>query len=89
MGQRNADLALAGPGFLDTTRIASGDPAMWREILLTNRQAVLDAIDAADEHLTHLRDLVELGDGPGLERLLAAAKRRRDRIVARRLKRGE
>ena len=89
MGQRSADLALTGPGFLDTTRIASGDPAMWREILMTNRKAVLDAIDAADEHLTHLRDLVELGDGPGLEQFLGAAKRRRDRIVSRRLKRGE
>lgn len=89
IGQKDADLNLAGAGFLDTTRIASGDPGMWREILLANRRAVLDAIDAADEHLTHLRDLIELGDGPGIERFLAAAKRRRDRLVDEKLKRGQ
>lgn len=78
---------LAGTGFLDTTRIASGDPAMWREILLTNRTALLAAIDAADEHLMRLRDLIEVGDAAAIERYLAAAKRRRDRLLAERLRR--
>ncbi len=89
LGQRPADLPLAGGGFLDTTRIASGDPGMWREILLTNRRAVLAAIDEAEEHLAHLRDLIELGDGPGVERFLASAKRRRDALAAEKLKRAE
>jgi prephenate dehydrogenase len=34
-------LQLAGPGFRDFTRIAGGDPAMWRDILLANRDEVL------------------------------------------------
>ena len=89
VGQSSGELELAGNGFLDTTRIASGDPAMWREILLTNRKPVLDAIDAADEHLTHLRDLIELGDGRGIQRFLTAAKKRRDGLVSERLKRGQ
>jgi len=88
-GQRDEDLPLAGPGFLDTTRVASGDPAMWRDILLTNRRAVLAALDAADEQLMHLRDLLELGDGPALERYLARAKGRRDEMVSERLRRRE
>jgi len=82
---RSADLA--GTGFLDTTRIASGDPAMWREIILTNRSALLAAIDAADEQLMRFRDLVEIGDAAGIERYLAAAKRRRDALLAERLRR--
>ena len=34
-------LQLAGPGFRDFTRIAGGEPAMWRDILLANRDEVL------------------------------------------------
>jgi len=88
-GQRRADLPLAGSGFLDATRIASGDPGMWTQIILTNRKGVLAAIDQAEEDLTHLRDLVEIGDGAGIRRFLARAKQRRDGLVAERLRRRE
>ncbi len=88
-GQKNADLELAGHGFLDTTRIASGDPAMWRDIILTNRKALLNAIDAADEQLMRIRDLVDLGDAAGIERYLTAAKKRRDELLTKRLRREE
>jgi prephenate dehydrogenase len=80
-----ADLAVAATGFADATRLAGGDPEMWRDILLTNRRAILDAIDRFDESLMQLRDLVEVGDGPGIEKFLAAAKKRRDETVARKL----
>jgi len=85
--QRPADLRLAGAGWLDTTRIASGSPAMWREVLLTNRAAVLSAIDDADEELMGLRDLIDAGDAAGIERYLAAAGRRRDGLLRERLRR--
>jgi prephenate dehydrogenase len=87
VAQKPSHLPLAGTGWLDTTRIASGDPAMWREIIMTNRQAVLAAIDDADEDLMNLRDLIELADGPGVERYLAAAKKRRDALLGQRLHR--
>jgi len=34
-------LAHGGPGFRDFTRIAASDPAVWRDILLANREEVL------------------------------------------------
>jgi prephenate dehydrogenase len=34
-------LALAGPGFRDFTRIAASDPAVWRDILVSNREEIL------------------------------------------------
>ena len=34
-------LRLAGPGFRDFTRIAAGDPAVWRDILASNREELL------------------------------------------------
>ncbi len=76
-----AALAVAGRGLADMTRLASGDAEVWRDIFLTNRRAMLDAIDELDERLMALRDLMELGDADGLLRLLAAAKKRRDRQI--------
>ena len=78
-------LGVSATGFRDATRLAGGDPEMWRDILLTNRKAVLAAIDAFDESLMHLRDLLELADAPGIEKFLAAGKARRDATVARTL----
>jgi len=87
MGQTSGSIDLAGNGFLDSTRIASASAGMWREIILTNRKAVLKAIDDADEQLMNLRDLIELGDGPGIERFLETARRRRDKLLAKRISR--
>ena len=35
-------LSLAGPGFRDFTRIAAADPAMWRDVMLSNREELLE-----------------------------------------------
>ncbi|MEM1062816.1 MAG: prephenate dehydrogenase [Planctomycetota bacterium] len=45
-----ADLRLASTGFGDTTRIAGGDPALWLEIVRSNRDAVIDALHAFHDH---------------------------------------
>ena len=78
-----ADLDVAATGFRDATRLAGGDPEMWRDVFTTNRGALLAALDSLDESLIHLRDLLELGDGPGIEKFLAAAKKRRDTTIAK------
>jgi len=77
------DLKVAATGFRDATRLAGGDPEMWRDIFITNRKAILAAIDAFDESLMQFRDLLELADAPGLEKFLSAAKTRRDRTVGK------
>ena len=81
-----ADVALdvSATGFRDATRLACGDPEMWRDVLITNRREILAAIDDFDEALCHLRDLLEMGDAPGIEKFLAAAKKRRDETIAKR-----
>ena len=80
---RTADLDVAATGFRDTTRLASGDPEMWRDILTTNRRAVLDAIDRLGGRLRTLRQAVRKGDAAAIEKFLTAAKKRRDATVAR------
>jgi prephenate dehydrogenase len=46
---------LTAGGFRDTTRLASGSPTMHRDILVTNRDAVLRWIDAMSASLSELR----------------------------------
>lgn len=86
--QDDAHLDLAGTGFLDTTRIAGGDPVMWRDIFLSNRQAVLRATDLLGGRLEQLRRLVDSADGAGIEGLLAEAQQRRAKLIQRRLRQG-
>ena len=48
-------LPLAGPGLRDTTRIAAGDPALWKAIALENREEILRALDGFQKELDDLR----------------------------------
>jgi len=82
-GRRELDVSATG--FRDATRLASGDPEMWRDIFLTNRKQVLAALDDFDEALMALRDLVEIGEPKAIERFFAAAKKRRDATILRRI----
>ncbi len=49
-------LALAGAGLRDSTRLASSPPGIWRDVVHTNHQQVVGAIDAVVEILLRLRD---------------------------------
>ena len=78
MMPKRADLTVAATGLRDTTRLAAGDPEMWRDILLTNRKQILAAIDNFGESLADLRDLLERSDPAEIQAFLAKAKKRHD-----------
>ena len=78
------EATLAGPGLTDTTRIASGDPALWRDICQTNAPQIVLALDAYLEVIQHARDLVAGGQFDRLQELLSEAKARRDALLAAR-----
>lgn len=76
------DESLAAGGFRDTTRVASGDPAMWAEIMMENREALGDALkDAQNEIREMLAQLAE-SDKKGLEDYLARVKERKENPIA-------
>ena len=50
-------------GFRDFTRIASSDPTMWRDVFLTNKEAVLDVLGRFAEELFVLQRAIRMGDG--------------------------
>ncbi|MBT5168542.1 MAG: prephenate dehydrogenase/arogenate dehydrogenase family protein, partial [Opitutales bacterium] len=47
-----------GNGLKDTTRIASGDPGMWLEIIAQNRAEILRSIDGFEKELKELRSVI-------------------------------
>ncbi|WP_343614387.1 prephenate/arogenate dehydrogenase family protein [Novosphingobium sp.] len=53
-------------GFRDFTRIAASDPTMWRDVFLSNRDAVLAMLQVFTEDLTELQKAIRLGDGEKL-----------------------
>jgi prephenate dehydrogenase len=67
-------LPLAASGWRDTTRIAGGDPELWRAIFTSNRQEVLDALKQFDRWTNELRELLALGQDDRLLRVLERAK---------------
>ncbi len=58
----DAALALSAGGFRDTTRIAAGSPEMWRDIFITNRDRVLEALSYFRTAVDELEEAVRAGD---------------------------
>ena len=78
--QEDRAISVAGPGFKDTTRIAAGDAALWRDIFLDNREGVIRSIDLFMAGLQTYRTALQAGDGSRIESLLAAASERRKKM---------
>lgn len=53
-------------GFRDFTRIAASDPTMWRDVFLSNKEAVLEMLQRFTEDLTALQRAIRVGDGQQL-----------------------
>jgi prephenate dehydrogenase len=70
-------LSLAGPGFRDFTRIAASDPKMWRDILLANRNELLEQSKIFQRTLQAMDAMIESGSGEALESLIEQASQTR------------
>jgi prephenate dehydrogenase len=73
-------LPLVGTGWKDTTRIASGDTHMWRQIALANRENIVEDLRRIESAVESMRTALESGDGRRLEAILRKAKRNRDAV---------
>lgn len=80
-------LDIASSGLVDMTRLASADASLWRDILVSNRDQVRDAITKLIEELQRLDAWLERNDEGQIERTLARAARVRSNWVERRYER--
>ncbi|HVX73832.1 MAG: prephenate/arogenate dehydrogenase family protein [Devosia sp.] len=74
-------IKFSASGFRDFTRIAASDPVMWRDVFLTNRDAVLEMLGRFLEDLSKLQRMVRVGDGPGMEALFTRTRKIRRSII--------
>lgn len=65
--------SFAASGFRDFTRIAGSHPEMWRDISLANKTALLSELDAYQNELSQLKQLLTNEDGSGLQALFERA----------------
>jgi prephenate dehydrogenase len=75
--QADALLNMAGPGFRDFSRIAASDPAVWRDILLANRDEVLAQAKFFQAQMALLQTAIEQGDAQALSQLIESARQTR------------
>lgn len=68
-------------GFRDFTRIAASNPTMWRDIFLSNKQAVLDMLQRFTEDLSFLQRAIRQDDGDTLFDLFTRTRAIRRDIV--------
>ena len=73
-----ADPMIHGGGALrDMTRIAGSDPLMWADIAVTNRAALLDAIDQFDAEMKSLRAMIDAQDADAMRAYFATCRAHR------------
>lgn len=78
--QQPADGTFGGGGLRDTTRVAAGNPTMWAEIVIENREAILSPLHEVIRDLSCLARLLESADQHATLCWLDEAKQLRDQL---------
>ncbi len=76
-------LSLAAGGYRDTTRVAAGNPEMWRDIFLANREMLRVMLTLFRSELDAVARVLDEGDAGGLQDWLREAQRRRESLPVR------
>jgi prephenate dehydrogenase len=75
------NIKFAGRGFIDTTRVASGPSNVWTDILMTNSQTCVEAIEKLQAQLQALQDAIAAGDERKVNKILAQAGEIRAKLI--------
>jgi len=74
------DPMMVGSGFRSMTRLAAGDPVLWTDVFLSNKEAVTGAIDAMQKQLDSFRRLLDDDNQSAVLKLLTQSKKQRDAL---------
>ncbi len=81
LADESQGLPATGPSFRDATRVAGANPALWRDIFLSNREALERELDTYLAALETVRDDLRAGDPARLERWIEGARADRQRLL--------
>jgi prephenate dehydrogenase len=73
-------LKFSGQGFIDTTRIASSSPELWRDICILNKDNLLKSLDTFKKNLDKIIQHIRASDAISLEKDFAKARALRQGI---------
>ncbi len=71
-----------GTGFRDTTRLASGEAGMWRDIAMDNAEAIAGALEDLQTELARLKTALSEKDAVALEQFFAKGRAARNAWLA-------
>ena len=71
----------AAGGFRDFTRIASSNPMMWKDICISNKEALSRRLEDFSTEMADLADTIRRGDGDHLLEIFERAKQARDAYI--------
>jgi cyclohexadieny/prephenate dehydrogenase len=74
-------IKFAASGFRDFTRVAGSDPTMWRDVFLSNKDAVLEMMGRLYEDIALLQKAIRHDDGDTLHKVFARSRHIRRGIV--------
>ena len=74
-------LPAVGPSFRDATRVAGANSAIWTDIYISNRDALIASIDGFAGRLAEVREWLAAGDREAVARWNDGARAERDRLL--------
>lgn len=81
VGDESEPLPATGPSFRDATRVAGANGAIWTDIYLANRDALVEGIDETVRRLRAVRESLADGDAGSVSGWNAAAAEDRRRLL--------
>jgi prephenate dehydrogenase len=80
--QEEGSIAVVGPSFRDATRVAGANSGIWRDIYLSNHDALVPAIDSVIGRLSEFRDALKNSDADEIVRINEQARSDREALLA-------
>lgn len=81
LGEDGEQLPATGPSFRDATRVAGANSAIWTDIYLSNRDALVEQLDGALARLRAVRDALTAADAGAVTAWNDAAASDRRRLL--------
>ena len=81
LGEESQRLPAVGPSFRDATRVAGANSAIWTDIYIANRDALVAGIDEFAARLAEIRAALDAGDAPAITAWNESARAEREALL--------